>query len=171
MSQIKPELVAAIIRDAGCQIIGRTRLQKIAYLLDVVGYGDGFHFSYKHFGPYSEGVAASAMMGALLGHIAEEEKEAAWGGIYSIYSVDDQPDKSVPRGRCELAHQANKSDPVVLELAATAVFLFREGYKKPWSETMRRKPMKIKNGRLDKAKELLAELRTIKVPNPLPDFV
>ena len=170
MLTTKPELVANIIRDAGCQIIGRTRLQKIAYLLDAVGYGDGFHFSYKHFGPYSERVAASTMTGVLLGHITEEEKEAAWGGIYSIYSVDDQPDDSVPPGRCELARQASKSDTVALELAATAVFLFREGYKNPWSETTRRKPMKIRNGRLNQARELLAELRMIDVPKPLPDF-
>ena len=169
MSQIKPELVAAIIRDAGSQIIGRTRLQKIAYLLDVVGYDDGFHFSYRHFGPYSEGVADSAMMGTLLGFIAEEKRQAEWGGIYSIYSVDAQPDHSVPTGRRELACQANKSDTVVLELAATAVFL-SEDYNDPWFETARRKPLKIKSGRLVKAKSLLAEFRMIEVPNPLPDF-
>ena len=169
MSQSKPELVAAIIRDAGSQIIGRTRLQKIAYLLDVVGYDDGFHFSYKHFGPYSEGIADSAMMGALLGLIAEEKRPAKWGGIYSIYSVDAQPDDNVPTGRRELACKANKSDTVALELAATAVFL-SEDYNDPWFETARRKPLKIKSGRLEKAKSLLAELRMIEVPKPLPDF-
>ena len=169
MPRINPELVAAIIRDAGSQIIGGTRLQKIAYLLDVVGYGDGFHFSCKHFGPYSEGVADSAMMGVLLGHIAEEERQAEWGGIYSIYSVDAQSNDSVPTGRRELACQANKSDTVALELAATAIFL-SEDYNDPWFETARRKPMKIKFGRLEKAKSLFAELRMIEVPKPLPDF-
>ena len=169
MSLTKPELVAAIIRDAGSQLIGGTRLQKIAYLLDVVGYGDGFHFSYRHFGPYSESVADSAMMGTLLGLIAEEKRQAEWGGIYSVYSVDAQPDDGVPTGRRELACQANKSDTVALELAATAVFL-SEDYNDPWFETARRKPMKIKSGRLEKAKSLLSELRMIEVPKPLPDF-
>ena len=170
MSLTKPELVAAIIRDAGNQIIGGTRLQKIAYLLDVVGYGDGFHFLYKHIGPYSEGVADSAMTGALLDHIAEEERQAEWGGVYSIYSVSGQSDDSVPIGRRKLACQANKSGPVTLELAATAVFLSVEGYSDPWSETARRKPLKIKSGRLERAKKLLAQLRKIEVPKPLPDF-
>ena len=169
MLTTKPELVANIIRDAGCQIIGHTRLHKIAYLLDAVGYGDGFHFSYKHFVPYSKGVADSAMMGVLLGYIAEEEQQAAWGGIYSIFSVDAQSDDSVPISRRKLACQTNKSDTVALELAATAVFL-SEDYNDPWFETARRKPLKIKSGRLEKARSLLAELRMIEVPKPLPDF-
>ena len=67
----------------------------------------------------------------------------------SIYSVSGQSDDSVPIGRRKLACQANKSGPVTLELAATAVFL-SEGYSDPWSETARRKPLKIKSGRLEK---------------------
>ena len=62
MLLIEPDLIVAIVRDAGGEVTGRTRLQKIAYLLEVVGFGNGFQFSYKHYGPYSEGVAASAMM-------------------------------------------------------------------------------------------------------------
>ena len=109
------------------------------------------------------------MMGTLLGFIAEKKRQAEWGGIYSIYSVDAQPDDSVPTGRRELACQANKTDTVVLELAATAVFL-SEDYNDPWFETARRKSLKIKSGRLVKAKSLLAEFRMIEVPSPLPDF-
>lgn len=159
MLRINPELVAAIIRDAGSQIIGRTWLQKIAFLLDVVGYSDGFRFSYKHFGSNSKGVADSTVMGTLLGHIAEEERQAEWGGTYPIYSVDAQSDDSVPVNRRELACQANKSDTVALELDMTAVFL-SEDYNDPWFETARRRPLKIKSCRLEKAKSLLAELRS-----------
>ena len=168
---INPELVAAIVRDAGGQVIGRTRLQKIAYLLDVVGFGDGFHFIYKHYGPFSEGVAASATMGALFGHIVENKQQAEWGGIYSIYSVTSQPDDSTPPGRLQLARRANEANSVTLELAATAVFLSGEEYDDPWSETERRKPEKSESGRLTQAKELLAELKRISVPIPLPDNV
>ena len=171
MLLIKPELIVAIVRDAGGEITGRTRLQKIAYLLEVVGFGDGFHFSYKHYGPFSEGVAASAMKGVLLRCIAEVERQADWGGVYSIYSVDAEQDDRVPPGRRELARRAKESDAVVLELAATAVFLSREGYDDPWSETERRKPEKSQSGRLTQAKELLAELKRISVPIPLPDNV
>ena len=55
MLLIKPDLIMAIVRDAGGEITGRTRLQKIAYLLEAVGCGDGFHFFCKHHDPFSEG--------------------------------------------------------------------------------------------------------------------
>ena len=51
--------VVAIVRDAGGTIVGRTRLQKTAYLLELAGLGEGFHFSYRHYGPYSEELASA----------------------------------------------------------------------------------------------------------------
>lgn len=169
MSIMKPEQVAAIVRDAGGKVVGRTRLQKIAYLLDVVGYGDEFHFAYKHYGPYSEDIAASATMGALLGSLSEEEHEAKWGGTYSIYTADISSSiAEVSSGRCSLAKQAAVADAVELELAATAVYLARDGHDDPWAETERRKPEKVTGNRLNNAKVLLSKLKQIKVPNPLP---
>ncbi len=123
--------VAAIIRDAGGRVVGRTRLQKIAYLLDVAGYGDGFEFRYRHFGPYSDEVAASARSGALPGVLTEKVEPAFWGGVYSIYQVDRAPDAHCPKGRCELSRRAADADAIELELAATAVFLHREGHADP----------------------------------------
>jgi uncharacterized protein len=57
-----PREVAQIISLAGGEIIGSTRLQKIGCLLDLVGAGVGFEFSYHIYGPYSEelNLAASA---------------------------------------------------------------------------------------------------------------
>ena len=51
--------VADIIRDAGGKVVGRTRLQKLGYLLELSGLGDGFSFEYRHYGPYSEELAAA----------------------------------------------------------------------------------------------------------------
>ena len=48
------EKVADIVRDAGGKIVGRTRLQKIGYLLELSGLGEGFSFDYRHYGPFSE---------------------------------------------------------------------------------------------------------------------
>ena len=39
--------VAEIIRAAGGEIVGRTRLQKVAYLLELAGLGHGFRFEYR----------------------------------------------------------------------------------------------------------------------------
>ncbi len=170
MSCIKPKQAAAIVRDAGGKITGQSRLQKTAYLLAAVGLDDGFWFIYRQEGPHSDDLAMSAMMGTLLGNLSEQERQADWGGTYSIYSVDEKPDDSVPPERLEFARTAALENSVVLELAATAVFLFKDGYEDPWAETERRKPVKVANGRLDKAKNLFERLKKIKVPEPLPDF-
>src|SRR5690349_2175915 len=81
------ERVADIIRDAGGRIVGRTRLQKITYLLEVAGLGEGFSFEYRHYGPYSEDLASAARLAAILDYISEDEQPASWGGRYSIYTV------------------------------------------------------------------------------------
>ena len=60
------------------------------------------------------------------------------------------------------------ADAVELELAATALFLAKEGFPDPWTETARRKPEKADAGRLAKAKQLYDRLRAIQTPHPLP---
>ncbi|MGO9263990.1 MAG: hypothetical protein ACLQBA_03725 [Candidatus Binataceae bacterium] len=162
--------VAAIVRDAGGRVIGRTRLQKIAYLLTVTGLESGLSFTYKHYGPYSEDVATAARFGHLLGHLQETEQMASWGGSYSIYSVDSVIPAQIPAARRELASLAVNADAVELELAATAVFLARDGFDDPWGETARRKPEKAESGRIERAKELLHRLRRIETPTALPDL-
>jgi len=169
MSLSDTKKVAAIISDAGGKIVGRTKLQKVAYLLRVTGVEDEFSFSYKHYGPYSEDLANAARMGSLLGDLREIESPASWGGTYSTY-IADQPTEAT-EGRKALAALAASADAVELELAATAVFLAREGYEHAWVETARRKPEKSDNGRIDRAKDLLRSLSKIPVPRPLPSIV
>ncbi len=53
-------------------------------------------------------------------------------------------------------------DATVLELAATADFLEKNGYAdKAWEETERRKVSKISAARVRNAKKLLEELRAL----------
>lgn len=171
MSDIKINEVAAIIQDAGGRIVGRTRLQKIAYLLAATGLDDSFRFSYKHYGPFSEQLASSAKFGALLGSVHERQDHASWGGTYSTYTVDDHSTNQQPNARSSLASIAVKADSIELELAATALFLCREGYANPWVETAQRKPEKATDQRLENAKKLLANLAGVKVPEPIPQML
>ena len=48
------EKAADIVRAAGGRVVGRTRLQKIGYLLELAGLGEGFPYAYRYYGPYSE---------------------------------------------------------------------------------------------------------------------
>ena len=159
---------AYIVRDAGNHIVGRTRLQKIAYLLTAAGLETGLPFAYKHYGPYSEELASAARDAGLLGLIQETEQQAQWGGVYSTYFFAGPQDPSVPAPRRYLAAEGAAADAVELELAATAVFLAKAGYADPWSETARRKPEKAEQGRMDRAKALYRKLTSIETPEPLP---
>jgi len=159
---------AAIVRDAGGRIIGRTRLQKITYLLSVTGLEEGFTFAYKHYGPYCEELAIAAQDANLFGLLSETEHQTSWGGSYSIFEVKQASASDCSEPRRRLAKEAAKADAIELELAATAVYLWNEGYTDPWNETARRKPEKAEGGRIEKAKALYRKLSAIETPNRLP---
>jgi hypothetical protein len=162
------EKAANIIRDAGGKVVGRTRLQKIAFLLELAGLGEGFDFEYRHYGPYSEQLANAVSTAAMVGLISEEERPTTWGGSYSIFTAISKSAMNAPAARMELIGQAGTADPVALELAATAAFLALEGEPDPWGETARRKPEKA--ARLDQAKSLYVKLQAVPTPSPLPSI-
>lgn len=171
MPDVKINEVVNIVRDAGGEIVGRTRLQKIAYLLSATGLDDNFRFAYKHYGPFSEQLASSAKFGALFGELVERVNQTNWGATYSTYTVNNVPYANEADPRHSLASIAADADSIELELAATAVFLVHDGYDDPWGETAQRKPEKSSPNRLQNAKELLRRLSGIEVPTPLPDIL
>jgi uncharacterized protein len=157
---------AAVVRDAGGRIVGRTRLQKIAFLLEAAGLGAGFSFKYRRYGPFSDELADASRTAGIVGLISETEQAASWGGQYSTYICKLTPDPNVDPSRLRLAQEIVEAD--ALELAAMALFLSRIGIADPWSETFRRKPEKAAAGRLERAKQPYSKLRQIKTPRPLP---
>lgn len=159
---------ARLVRDAGGRVVGRTRLQKIAFLLEAAGLGDGFTFEYRRFGPYSEELSTAARDAKLLGIMDEHENRASWGGAYSTFSTDMAQEPNTRPERIQLARTAATSDSIELELAATALFLHLHGVRLPWSETAKRKPEKAEGGRLERARQLYRSLRDIETPRPLP---
>lgn len=166
------DAVALIISLAGGTIVGRTKLQKVAYLLDAAGFETGFNFEYKRFGPYSADLASDAKIASLLGVIQETEQPASWGGTYSIYecSAEFIPPKDLPPFASELARVAADANAIDLELAATAIFLSGEGFADPWAETERRKPDKVTTRGLDGARLLIQNLQSIQTAVALPKF-
>lgn len=176
MAKRDPHLVATrIIEDAGGELVGRTRLQKIAYLLQLAGFGDEFHFEYKHYGPFSEDLARGMEIATAFGQVQEEEQQAGWGGWYSIYRLPNAQPPSDPR-RAEFVQMSKEIGAIELELAATAAFLYAvEGIGRtkdgnPWAETRARKPEKAREGRLERAAAQYARLRQFQTPTPLPEL-
>ncbi|MQW85352.1 hypothetical protein [Sinorhizobium saheli] len=163
------EKVKSIIRDAGGRIVGRTKLQKVSFFLEMASLGDGFRFKYKHYGPFSEELATATEDAVALRNVCEKVYPASWGGFYSDFSLAAPEAPNGPPERLKLARTAAEADSVELELAATALFLSAE-FEDPWAETARRKPEKADGDRLSKAKELYRRLYAV-VPSRLPAIV
>ena len=154
------EKVARLVREAGGKIVGRTRLQKIACLLELANVGDGFRFSYHHFGPYSEDLSSAAETAEIFDMVHAETKNASWGGTYSIYTTNDcmVAESSVRKGIIDATVNAGA---IVLELAATAAYLAATKVDNPWNEVQERKPEKATPDKMKEAKALYAQLLTV----------
>jgi len=167
---------ARIVQDAGGELVGRTRLQKIAFLLKLAGYDVDFPFEYHHYGPYSDDLSEAMEVAVALGPVREEERIADWGGRYSVYSLSGTIAPQ-DHDRSTFVRHAKAIDAVELELAATAAYLqvhegigglFGDG--NPWHETRRRKQSKSRDGRLERAYRAYEELRKLTTLKPLPEL-
>ena len=165
------EKVAAIVRDAGGMLVGRTRLQKVGYLTQLAGFTHDFRFEYRHYGPYSEELAEAMEIAVGLGVVREEKTESLSGTWYSVYRVEAPPGDD---DRARFIATAAEISAIELELAATAAFLYaeegcvRKGANGPWTIAGQRKQDKAAGGRLEKAKAAYRKLRDISVPEKLP---
>jgi hypothetical protein len=177
---IEPEdKVAAILNAAGGKLVSRVRLQKTVYLLEQLGLDSYFTYEYHHFGPYSRDLDLAIGDARALGVVREEiHHRASDGASYSVFvladpgSAKEEALGTLGRTRAaELVRKFAETHVTVLELAATVDWLWRdEGYADWRTEIARRKPMKVGNGRLDRAVALLQEL-SLPPPDPKSEIV
>ncbi|MCB6177874.1 hypothetical protein LHP98_06985 [Rhodobacter sp. Har01] len=160
--------IVDIVATANGNLIGRTRLQKTACLLTMAGLSDRFSFIYKHYGPFSQDLADATELATLFSNLSEEQRRTQWGSTYSVFTTCTKATTRIDSPRARMISIANAADPIELELATTAAFLAKQGFNDPWAETASRKPEKIANGRLDRAKCLYKRLLAIDTPKPLP---
>jgi uncharacterized protein YwgA len=159
---------AELIQDAGGEVVGKTRIQKAAFFLESMGLGRGFEFYYKHYGPFSDELASALHFARELGLTMEENKKAAWGGAYTVFRSEAHQVRQQNEARTRVLQIARDANPVALELAATALFLRKEGAVEPWSEVKNLKPTKATADNLKLAKKLYADLSEVNAPSPLP---
>jgi len=167
---------AAIVRDSGGQLVGRTRLQKVAYFAQLAGFGQDFPFEYRHYGPYSEELADAMEIAVGVKLVNEDEKQSDWGGWYSIYTAGELDEIEIAEdpARVEFISEAAEVGAIELELAATAAFLYstegigKDGQGDPWKETAKLKPEKAAGDRLERAKAAYRRLQQIETPAQLP---
>lgn len=160
------EFVAAIVQAGDGEIIGRIRLQKIVYLLEQLGMGAGFSFTYHHYGPYSEDVATAIDFAQFLDGSIEEKVVPTQVGSYSIFKLA-KAQQVEPARLGDLAWTAGRDaisimkaeTSVVIELAATIHWLKHQEKIADWrTELVMRKAGKASADRMTRAVTLLGRL-------------
>jgi len=164
------EELVRVVSAADGQFVGRTRLQKTVYLLELAGLGSGYDFGHRFHGPYSDDLASATYIAPLYFDFREERKKSDWGGTHSVFTSGvryEGDDKDAYR---QLVSMAKKANSIVLDLAASAAYFAMENVQDPWGETERRKSPYSGNGRLDEARELYGRLKKLPLPVELPDI-
>jgi hypothetical protein len=163
----REDIVTAVLAAGGGSLIGRVRLQKAVYLLDQLGLNSGFSYEYHHYGPYSRDLDSATADAKAFGFIEEEFKHRqSDGAMYSVFSlspvaaISEEAYGNLPPERAsKLTRLFADTNVTVLELAATIDWLWREEKHPDWrAEITKRKGVKIRSGRLDRAVDLLREI-------------
>ena len=164
MTDGRREFVAALVAHASNgQLVGRIRLQKIAYLLKQLGAKVPAQFGYYHYGPYARELEIATHDAVEAALIREETRyRKSDGAPYSVF-VSEQALSSAEAdplaAHASLVKELSRQDPIVLELAATAHWLSEVEKVDDWEqEICRRKTWKVEDGRLEQALALLKEL-------------
>ena len=158
------DAVVNLIGLNGGTLTGRTRLQKMAYLLQRCGAALELSFTYHYYGPYSFELAEGWEDARAAVRIEIDELPGQYGVPYSVFrlkqreSVHNLGDLSIADAQKHLGRMGSVSD-TVLELAATMVYLREEGYEEGVIEELKtRKPLKATEERIGKAANLLTNL-------------
>lgn len=161
----REELIAQILKASGGRIVGRIRLQKMIYLLQQLGLGSDFKFSYHHYGPYSEEASTAVQRAAAIGKLIKEtETPLSYGGFYSEFELvaaqaSDRIGNLAERDAKQFASLMKAETSVVLELAATIHWLKSKEKVSDWEKELRlRKPGKASQENTARAKKLLSSL-------------
>jgi len=161
---IDPQVIADVIHLNGGKLVGKTRLQKTFYFLELYGLGSGLDFQYHHYGPYSEDLSLGVDDAVALDVLSLDWKVGNNSpyAVFSVASHGSLRDDDKTKSRKIVLSVLDKYDSVSLELAATADFLSKVGYEDdPWAETRLRKSTKATGDRMEKAKALLSELQSL----------
>lgn len=159
------DIVVGLVALWGGKLVGRTRLQKGAYLLHCCGANLGLRFVYYHYGPFSFELAEGcldARADARLG-IAEHQGPRA---VYGIFTTDrnSRPPDGIGDLTAEqarpLVERMKQETGLVLEIAATIAFFRDRGMdmQAALAETKARKSIKASKERVEKAMRLLRDV-------------
>lgn len=154
--------VVAIINAAGGEVVGKTRLQKIVYLVQESRDSIGFDFEYHHYGPYSAELSDNISMALIFDEVNEDVRRRMSDGVpYSVFSSKSETSslyRDFVKESSDLIKSLRDENSTVLELAATIHWLnHKEGFSgdQLWEELKVRKGPKVNPGNISEAKRVL----------------
>jgi len=160
--------VCLVIHVVG-ELIGRTKLQKIVYIAQRLGYPFLESFSWREYGPFSPALAAEVEELKELG-ILEEEPTREWGYVSWKYRLTELGEQFLdvipatvpePEGLARLVRELHqKRSARALELIASILYMEELGYGR---ETALRKVRRAKPKYTGSAKEVLQALEDLEV--------
>jgi uncharacterized protein YwgA len=158
------DIAVGVVALNGGKLVGRTRLQKTVFLLDQCGMGSELDFEYLHYGPYCADLAQAWDDAEASSRLTMTEEIGRYAVPYTVFGTRDEPPRllgglNAESAKALIAEMSATSD-IVLELAATIVYLRERGYgDRTIDEVKVRKPVKATDDRLQKAVDLLSRLR------------
>ena len=165
------DIVVNMVKLHDGELIGRTRLQKEAYLLDRCGAEFQVEFVYHYYGPYSFELADGIQEACSEQRIVTYEEAGRYGIDYTRFNdigANTPPMRtgglSFQKAKALIERMNDDVTDIVLELAATIVYLRNsEGFSvsDAVDETKARKPHKANEVRIEKATQLLKDLGLI----------
>ena len=160
------DIVVNLIALNNGELVGRTRLQKLAYLLHRCGANFDVPFVYHHYGPYAPLLANACLSARAERRITIEERPGRHGVPYAIFRIAG--DVRSPTGigalpadkALSILARTKRASDFALELAASIVFLRDDDRygAKAVRETAIRKPRKGTRENMREAFGLIRDL-------------
>jgi len=161
---MKPErfrwLAAVVYAHPDHRLVGRTRLQKVMWLLQRLELPSDYDFRMHHYGPYSDGIQGDINLLNRMDFVQETPVRSQEGNSYSIFSSEEDAKMDEVEKYRDDIDRMSEEDPTILELAAT-YDAFRElgcNDQRALAEVHRKKGSKCDEGRMEKAIKLLFDL-------------
>jgi len=157
------DLVVGLVALNNGEVVGKTRLQKLVYLLDQCGMESGFEFDYHNFGPFSSELARESDFASETGRLEAREKPGFHEVPYTTFRTIEPSPQNLGKLQADKARSLlgimARYTALDLEIAATIDWFKDRSDRGAVNEQVQsRKPIKATQERLDKGWRLLSEL-------------
>jgi len=172
-------ILAVLMALPSGRVLGKKRLQKLAYFAAETGADADVKFFLHGYGPFSAQIASAADLLSFVGAIKEETVRLKPSPFFStLYQLSDAKEvrEELPQASANAIRELDNFSTVELEIASTLSFFMKRGKAPEEAEklTAQLKPGKATNPTMKRAEEALSRIglyerrRADKVPDTRP---